>query len=184
MKRRLSPILCTTLALIATAVPTLLAEHHEEGDAMSNGAYVRNLEFVGGRAVQLAEAIPEENYGWRPMEGVRSVSEAIMHTASANYFFAGRLGTPVPEGVDPSSMEETTGKAECVAALEASLEHLAGALGKVEDTQAGLELFGRQMTMEDLMQIAMGHVHEHFGQLIAYARSNEVVPPWSQPTDG
>ena len=24
------------------------------------------------------------------------------------------------------------------------------------------------------------HLHEHFGQLIAYARSNNVTPPWSK----
>ena len=24
------------------------------------------------------------------------------------------------------------------------------------------------------------HVHEHLGQLIAYARSNKIVPPWSK----
>jgi hypothetical protein len=24
------------------------------------------------------------------------------------------------------------------------------------------------------------HLHEHLGQLIAYARSNGVTPPWSQ----
>jgi hypothetical protein len=25
------------------------------------------------------------------------------------------------------------------------------------------------------------HVHEHLGQMIAYARTNGVVPPWSMP---
>jgi hypothetical protein len=24
------------------------------------------------------------------------------------------------------------------------------------------------------------HLHEHLGQLIAYARSNKVTPPWSK----
>jgi hypothetical protein len=28
--------------------------------------------------------------------------------------------------------------------------------------------------------IFVEHVHEHLGQLIAYARSNSVVPPWSR----
>jgi len=26
---------------------------------------------------------------------------------------------------------------------------------------------------------AVVHLHEHLGQSIAYARTNEVVPPWS-----
>jgi hypothetical protein len=24
------------------------------------------------------------------------------------------------------------------------------------------------------------HIHEHLGQLIAYARTNKIVPPWSK----
>lgn len=174
-----SKILSFALLLLLAVAPVAIAEHHEEGE-IYNGAYVRKIDFVAGRAVDLANEIPAENYGWRPMEGVRSVSEAIMHMASANYFFAGRLGTPTPEGVDPQGMEKITDKAEVVAALEASLKHLSMALGKVADTTVAMEIFGRDATTEDMMQIAVGHVHEHFGQMIAYARSNEVVPPWSQ----
>ena len=179
MNRTLYILIAGAALVTLSSAPATLAAHHEE-DTVHNGAYVRNLEFVGGRAVDLANEIPEDDYGWRPMEGVRSVSESIMHMASANYFFASRLGTPVPEGIDMQSMEEITAKAEVVAALDASLKHLAMALGKVEDTTAAMDIFGREATAEDMMQIALGHVHEHFGQLIAYARSNEVVPPWSQ----
>ncbi len=28
--------------------------------------------------------------------------------------------------------------------------------------------------------ISMADMHEHLGQLIAYARTNHVVPPWSR----
>ena len=50
----------------------------------------------------------------------------------------------------------------------------------VEDPKAAITIFGNPGTVEDMMLMAIGHVHEHFGQLIAYARSNEVVPPWSK----
>jgi len=37
------------------------------------------------------------------------------------------------------------------------------------------------MTTRRAMWIgATTHLHEHLGQLIAYARSNGVVPPWSR----
>lgn len=169
------------LVLLLAAAPGL-AEHHETEAGADTGAYARNVAFVGDRAVQLAEAIPEETYGWRPTEGVRSVSEAIMHMAAANYFFAGQLGTAPPVGVDPQALEEITDKAKCVEVLGESMKHIQTALGAVDDVQATQDLFGREMTAEDVMQIAVGHVHEHFGQLIAYARSNGVVPPWSQPS--
>lgn len=171
--RRISLAFALAL-LVGTFVPAL-ANAQSEGP----GAYARNLGFVGGRAVELADAVPAEAYGWRPMEGVRSVSEAIMHMAAANYFFAGQLGFARPEGIDPSGMEAITDKAECVKALEASNAHLAKAFDAVVDPNAAIDIFGNPGTVEDMMLVAIGHVHEHFGQLIAYARSNNVAPPWS-----
>lgn len=175
--------LCLVAVMVAGAAP-LLAESHEAAGHGPGSAYARNLAFVGDRAVQLAKAIPQDAYGWRPMEGVRSVSESIMHMAAANYFFAGRLGTETPEGVDMSNMEKITDQAKCVLMLEKSVAHLEKAFEAVEDPSAKVDIFGREGTVEDMMQIAIGHVHEHFGQLIAYARSNQVAPPWSQGSEG
>jgi hypothetical protein len=76
-------------------------------------------------------------------------------------------------------MEEITDKAACIKALEESNAHLAKAFDAVADPMAAKEIFGNPGTVEDMMLIAIGHVHEHFGQLIAYARSNGVAPPWS-----
>jgi uncharacterized damage-inducible protein DinB len=180
--RRNTLVTLAAVALFATALAPAIAAQ-DEMENMATAAYVRNLEFVGGRVVQLAEAIPQEDYGWRPMEGVRSVSEAIMHIAAANYFFAGRMGTETPEGVDPGSMEEITDKAEVVTALEASLDHLAKAYDGIGEVHAEADIFGNPGTVEDMMLVAIGHAHEHFGQLIAYARSNGVTPPWSQPQE-
>ena len=39
--------------------------------------------------------------------------------------------------------------------------------------------FGTAMVTSANIGIAMADMHEHLGQLIAYARANEVVPPWS-----
>ena len=36
------------------------------------------------------------------------------------------------------------------------------------------------MTKRNFMVTMIGHLHEHLGQSIAYARSNDVVPPWSE----
>jgi hypothetical protein len=36
------------------------------------------------------------------------------------------------------------------------------------------------MTNQRLWISTTTHLHEHLGQLIAYARSNNVTPPWSK----
>ena len=43
-----------------------------------------------------------------------------------------------------------------------------------------LSFFGQTSTVQGLWLNTALHLHEHLGQGIAYARSNEVVPPWSQ----
>lgn len=172
-------IWAAVLLLSLTAALPAVAEHHES----KPGAFAKNVTFTGDRAVQLAEAIPADDYGWRPMEGVHSVAEAMMHMAGANYFFAVQMGTPVPDGVDTQAIGKITDKNECVKVLKASLEHLGKAFDSVADPSKEMEIFGEPGTVMDMMLIAAGHVHQHYGQLIAYARSNEVVPPWSQPVD-
>jgi hypothetical protein len=36
------------------------------------------------------------------------------------------------------------------------------------------------MSTRQLWIASTTHLHEHLGQLIAYARSNKIAPPWSR----
>ena len=133
------------------------------------------------KMVGLAEAIPADKYGWRPSEGVRSVSEALMHAAAANFYFPTMLGTKPPEGVDLPNLEKITDSEQVVSTLKQSYAHLRAAIEAVSDEQLGdtMKAFGTEMTVAGFLHSAVSHSHEHLGQLIAYARSNNVVPPWS-----
>jgi hypothetical protein len=42
------------------------------------------------------------------------------------------------------------------------------------------KLFGRDATILETSLVMSGDLHEHLGQLIAYARMNGVKPPWSR----
>ena len=47
------------------------------------------------------------------------------------------------------------------------------------DLETQMEFFGQKMTKRAVMLGLASHSHEHLGQLIAYARSNNIVPPWT-----
>ncbi len=134
--------------------------------------------------VGLAEAMPESAYGWRPGEGVRSVSEVYMHVASANIGLVARvMGTDPPAGVEGwygQDAESITDKATVVGALAASFDYMAEAIGATGDDGwgEGVDLFGAT-SVRGAMTFTLAHCHEHLGQSIAYARVNGVVPPWS-----
>jgi hypothetical protein len=39
---------------------------------------------------------------------------------------------------------------------------------------------GQERTTPEIVLFVAGDMHEHLGQLIAYARMNRIVPPWSK----
>lgn len=143
--------------------------------------FLRQFAAAATKLTRLAEAMPAENYGWRPMEGVRSVSEVFMHVASGCYGFARTLGTPVPEGIDPRQLQQVTDKAKVTEELKKAFAHMRGAAEKLNeaDMTKEVQFRRRQAAMREVLMAIAVHLHEHLGQSIAYARSNKVVPPWS-----
>ena len=43
-----------------------------------------------------------------------------------------------------------------------------------------LDWFGGKNTQRGILLFTMRHMAEHLGQLIAYARMNGIVPPWTE----
>jgi len=155
--------------------------------------YLGQVDFVEGRLTQLAEAVPEEDYGWRPEEGVRSVGEVYLHVAFGNYLWITVSGGKVPEDVhfvpDPSKIGEwdtqTTDKKEIIAIMKKSFDvmrEFAKSLS-AEDLEKEVEFFNMKFSLRNFLVSGLNHLHEHLGQSIAYARTNHVVPPWSQKQD-
>ncbi len=142
------------------------------------------ITFASDRISQLAEAFPEDKYSWAPGEGVRDVAGVIAHVVSANYFFGSKLGATMPDGVNPMEMEsKLKTKADCQAALKNSTEFVLGAIKGVDDGAMGDKVefpFPGEYTTMTAILIAQSHCNEHLGQLIAYARANGIVPPWSE----
>ena len=196
MKREYSRIFAAICALaLAACAPADTGEGETAGemaadDAAATATSTVQSELLGDlgnlreKYVGLAEAMPESAYGWRPGDGVRSVSEVYMHVAAANIGLVGRvMGTDPPMGVETwygDDPESVTDKATVVAALDASFDYMAEAIeGTSGDAWAqDIELFGAT-SVRGAMTFTLAHCHEHLGQQIAYARINGVVPPWS-----
>lgn len=178
-----------TAALLAAAALPLGAQGASPSSATGlRKELIAQLEDAERKLVALAEATPQDKYGWRPSPGVRSVSEVFVHVAGGN------LGIPRMAGVQraPSmtlgrDAEKTmTDKAQVVAALRASFAHVKQAVMDVPDDQmdTAVDLFGQPSTRRGVLVLLATHNHEHLGQAIAYARSIGVVPPWSRGGDG
>ena len=156
--------------------------------------FIGQTEFIQRRLGQLAEAMPEATFGWRPTEGVRSVSEVYLHAAFANYICVTVSGGTVPEDVgfvmDFSKVNDwdtqTTDKAEVIEKMNESFDILKKRIAELtqEDLDRQAEVFGMTMSVRNFMISMIAHCHEHLGQGIAYARMNGVTPPWSAKQEG
>ncbi|MDX1418346.1 MAG: DinB family protein [Rubricoccaceae bacterium] len=179
---------------LAFLLPTLLAlapPLHAQSDAPPLADLIGIVTMAEDKVAALAETMPADAWAWRPDDGVRSASEVVRHIAASNYLMPAILGVPVPEGIPlsigpdgPQGMAEyeaLTDRAEARDALAASFVHLRDAMADIpaDRLDEPLVVFGRPMTVRGFALIMATHLHEHLGQLIAYARTNGVVPPWS-----
>jgi uncharacterized damage-inducible protein DinB len=145
--------------------------------------FLDRLDFYEQRFVSLAQAVPAEKYAWRPSEGVRSLGEVYLHVAAANYSLPRLIGAQPPPGIDVPGLEKsTTDKAKIIQTMKDSFAHYRSAvLGLSDaDVEKTVKLFGKEHTYRYVFLFCTGHWGEHLGQSIAYARSNGIVPPWTE----
>ncbi|HET9423976.1 MAG TPA: DinB family protein [Gemmatimonadaceae bacterium] len=171
----------TTLALALVLASPLQAQSFM-------GDMHRDLNEVQKKFIDLANAIPESAYGWKP-GSARTVGEVLLHVGSDNYLLPIFLGAPAPAATGITSDFSTAAtfekrklsKAEIVAELQASFVHLHRTIG-ADDSNLNetIKMFGQDFTRRRAVILTVTHLHEHLGQLIAYARANNVTPPWSR----
>ena len=144
--------------------------------------FLNEMKYFEGRFTQLAEAIPPDKFTWRPAPGVRSVAEVLLHVAAANQGLPRFAGIQPPAGFSGQGYEQsTTDKAKVIAELKKSFAYVQSTAGIMKDADAekAMKVFGMDMTGRSFSFFQARHLGEHLGQLIAYARVNGVVPPWS-----
>ena len=107
-----------------------------------------------------------------------------MLIAGEGYAFApvalgAETGMTFPE---MQALAEITDKAEVIDHLTKGFAYAMEHLAAVDPaTLGGTQMvFGQERTTADMVMLVAGDMHEHLGQLIAYARTNQIVPPWSQ----
>jgi uncharacterized damage-inducible protein DinB len=136
---------------------------------------------VSSQLIALAEATPEEKFGWRPAPGVRSTSEVYMHIAIANFGLLAFTGPKKPADMKDGMEKSITSKAEVISWLKRSLDAVRQAHLAVtpQDLQRKVHIYDRDTNVDGMYLRIIVHANEHMGQLVAYARMTGVVPPWS-----
>jgi uncharacterized damage-inducible protein DinB len=171
----------TLIAFLLVSAATLMAQKPEFQEGLGQG-YDGEWTHASRQLIALAEVIPPEKYSWRPAPGVRSTGEVLMHIAGTNFYLLSRMGHKLPSDFESVDVEKVaTDKARVVDWLKRSLDAVrsARASATAAELKKTVRFFDHQATDEGLYLRILVHANEHMGQLVAYARMNSVVPPWS-----
>ncbi len=153
--------------------------------------FMNDLDTLHSKFTALANAIPAEKYSWRPAPGVRSIGEVFMHVSSEFYIWApisfGAKASPVISGTSDAVMKQYEAKSTKADVLKALKDGFAYTRSSIDGLDPNAlvgtrKLYDGQLTgtiIEASYGMA-GDLHEHLGQLIAYARMNGITPPWSK----
>jgi len=171
----------TVLSLAALLVPAWAAA--QDLPAGIRGEVIASMKDAGGKVEELATAIPDGKYTWKPSKDVRSTGQVFLHVAQMNYLVPSFMGIQPPMGKDELIKldSQTMEPAKIRQMLRDSYAWAEKAIIDTPDSdlETKVEFFGMKWTKRSAMLLLMSHSHEHLGQLIAYARANNVVPPWT-----
>jgi DinB superfamily len=177
--------LLVVLSVITTGASAQANAAATDNTAPSYDMKAQALLDLGGvqkKMVDLANAVPADKFTWRPSPDSRSFAEVFLHVAGERYQILALGGAAPPADFDGKTFEKsTTDKEQIVAQLNRTWDFAQKTINNMSnaDFAKPLPKLGPQANAGDVVYILVADAHEHLGQLVAYARVNGIVPPWT-----
>lgn len=140
--------------------------------------------------LQVAEAMPAEEFAFRPSVQVRTFGEQLRHVGAVQWVVGAALlaeAPPVEVGDGDSGPANLTTKAEIVRYAADSFVFLRRIITNLDDRKV-LEIIphpydpgGTKLTRLSLIAGYACHGWGHYGQMVVYQRMKGIVPPLSRP---
>lgn len=129
---------------------------------------------IGNELITMAEDWSADKYTYRLNAQVRTFQEVLLHVAGTNYELLNRLnGRKVGDERNDPAVSDYKTKEQTVGFLKKSVEDGAAEMQREGDAGVVKNLYDWIGYTE--------HMGEHYGLLVAYYRSNGIVPPESRP---
>lgn len=144
---------------------------------------MRHFDESMSKVIALANAVPADKYTWKPSEPTMPVGHVYAHIAAYNFgYLTNEMKLPAASGIGLDTLERMRNKEQVVALLRRSSDHVKASVAKMPaaDLDAMTTLYGRTVPKWAVLIQLVAHMNEHLGQSIAYARANNITPPWSQ----
>jgi hypothetical protein len=134
-----------------------------------------------GALTGIANAMPEDKFGFKPTPAQESFAERVMHVVNIDIKLMSTLGGKTPT---PTVNAKATSKAEIIAALNTSMDYGAAVLKEFNDQQlvervASLPFMGPTVSRVRVTYFSIAHSQDIYGQLAVYLRLSGITPPRS-----
>lgn len=168
-------VFCGAMATIAAAAPSTFAQGTPPSVVKE---IVATWQRAGTDIIDVAEAMPEEKYGYKATPEIATFRDQLVHLAGVTQRFIDTAKGTKSEAGHPHA---TMTKAEVIALLKQTLQAGQEMLGSLTDAQLLEQVkfpFGNRMvTRFTFWQGPLYQVRNHHGQLVVYLRLNGIVPP-------
>ena len=146
-----------------------------------------DIDGLRKKFMALAKAVPADKLTWRPMEGTRSFREVFAHVAAEGNTETAMFGRPLPAGsladfdAEEARLKKLTDD-QLIAVMDQAMHSLSTTLGGLSRATINtpIKYYGQSTLPRVAATYTLNDLHEHLGQLVAYARMNSIVPPWSR----
>jgi len=139
-------------------------------------------EMVHDVTMGMVEAVPEEHLDYRPAQGVRSISDEIVHISSVERAMslgaAGHGWEFEREGYDPKEFRGRTALWNLVLQTSDEVVSLARSISTHRLTIPVPTPWGFDASPAQLLVIMRDHTNYHNGKLSVYLRLLEIDPPF------
>ena len=151
------------------------------GGATVRGDLIKDWERQKATLTAIADAMPEDKFGYKSTPAQRSYAEQIMHIATVNVDILKLVGGQVPPPT--FTVESAKTKADILKALAESYDYGIALLNEQTDDSINGTVeaaFLGPSTRARVFWFLAGHSMDIYGQMAVYLRLNGVVPPASR----
>lgn len=138
-------------------------------------AFLEKWENSKTYLLQVAEAMPLENYNYRPTSREMTFVKQLQHIQQNMVW----LGSTYFNKTEASSSKENDIKKQTIANLTDAFDRIGEVIKNTspEDLKTKVDFFAGEKTKLQILNLLQDHVTHHRGQLIVYLNLNNIEPP-------
>ena len=161
--------------LLLTIIITMISNKLQSQNDVKS-AFLIKWENSKNYLLEIAEAMPEANYIFKPTERQMSFEEQLLHIRQNMVWLS---ETYFMENGEKSKKIESKTKEEIITHLTASFNNVSEIIKTIsnEDLSVEVDFFAGPKSKLQILNLLQDHVTHHRGQLIVYLNLNKIQPP-------